>query len=270
MTSNMSVDAIHAQLDAMNKQDEAHIHITYAVGLSVEFLDVHVENSNGSLKTFVYHKPAAEPYVLPYSSDHPRHIHINIPYEALLSAARYCSDVYAFDKERLAIEMILLLNGYPPRFVKHHFDRFFRLNQVMEVFTELDAKQYKQLHQKLLYLPTRREKKFRRLSSDKSSEQLYANSDKHAITQWNKKILLLPHTFESGPLMEFKREFRKLWAKYYVYKGSIVKDVRLMITTLSNPSLNDLLVRKKPSQSLLTKMESLSSPEQDNVHDQEL
>ena len=81
---------------------------------------------------------------------------------------------------------------------------------------------------------------------------------------------MLPHTFESGPLMEFKREFRKLWAKYYVYKGSVVKDVRLMITTLSNPSLNDLLVRKKPSRSLLTKMESLSSPEQDDGHDQEL
>jgi hypothetical protein len=98
-------------------------------------------------------KPAAEPYVLPFSSDHPRCIHINIPYEALLHAARYCSDVFAFDKERLNIEMILLLNGYPPRFFQRHFDQFFRLNQATHVFIELDAKQYAKLHHKLSYLP---------------------------------------------------------------------------------------------------------------------
>ena len=39
---------------------------------------------------------------------------------------------------------------------------------------------------------------------------------------------MLPHTFESGPLLEFKREFRKLWTQYYIYKGSLMKDVRLM------------------------------------------
>ena len=36
-----------------------------------------------------------------------------------------------------------------------------------------------------------------------------------------------------------------------------MKDVRLTFTTLSKPSLNDLLVHKKPSRSLLTKMETL-------------
>jgi hypothetical protein len=268
MTSNISVDAIHAQLDWMNKKDAKHIQITYSVGLSAEFLDVHIENCHGSLKTSVFHKPAAEPYVLPYSSDHPRHIHINIPYEALLRAARYCSDVYAFDKERLDIEMILLLNGYPPQFLKRHFNRFFRLNQAMQVSTELDVKQYEKLHQKLLYLPTRREKKMRYQSifdgggGKDSSDQLYRNNNDDKLGKkqlWNKKILLLPHTFESGPLLNFKREFRQLWTKFYVYKGSVMKDVRLMITTLTNPSLNDLLVRKKPSRSLLSKMETANT-----------
>jgi hypothetical protein len=75
MTSNMSVDEIHAKLDWMNKKDEKHIHITYSVGFKVEFLDVNVENCNGSLTTSVFHKPAAEPYVLPFESDHPRHIY---------------------------------------------------------------------------------------------------------------------------------------------------------------------------------------------------
>ena len=67
MTSNMSVDAIPTQLDWMNEKDEQHIRITSVVGVSVEFLDVHVENSNGALMRSVFHKPAAELYVLPYS-----------------------------------------------------------------------------------------------------------------------------------------------------------------------------------------------------------
>ncbi|CAF0939119.1 unnamed protein product [Didymodactylos carnosus] len=100
MTSNMSISEIHRQLDWMNQKDEEHIRITYTVGSAADFLDVHIENHVGQLKTSVYRKPAAEPYVLSYASDHPRHVHANIPYEALLRAARLCSDVYAFDQER--------------------------------------------------------------------------------------------------------------------------------------------------------------------------
>ena len=157
--------------------------------------------------------------------------------------------------------MILLLNGYPPKFIKDHFKRFFRLNKVMSVFTLLDATQYEILHQKLLHLPTRREKKCLRTRMNNEDiggggERLNEKNDPDAKKQWNRKILMLPYTFEDGPLLEFKHEFRKLWAKHYVYRGSLMKDVRLMITALSNPSLNDLLVHKKPSRSLLSKMES--------------
>ena len=240
MTSNMPLDVIHAQLKWMNDKDAEHIRITHAVGFAVEFLDVHVENKNGSLTTSVYHKPAAEPYVLPYSSDHPRHVHVNIPYEALLRAARLCSQVNAFDEERLAIEMVLLINGYPPRFIQRHFERFFRLNQATSVWTTLDVEQYEMLHRKLLYLPTRREKN---------------RSTKPVDKPWSKKILIIPHTFESGPSMDFKRDFRQLWTKYYGYTGSAMKDVHLLLTSLSNASLNDTLVHKKPSRSLLKKLE---------------
>jgi hypothetical protein len=109
MTSNMPIDTIHVQLDLMNKKDsEKHIQITYSVGLTAEFLDVYIENDHGLLRTSVFHKPAAEPYILPFSSDHPRHIHINIPYDAL-----------------------------SPEFLQHHFNRFFQLNQAVQVLTEL-------------------------------------------------------------------------------------------------------------------------------------
>ena len=260
MTSNKAVDVIHDQLDWMNKKDEQHIRITYAVGLSVEFLDVHVENVNGALVTSVFHKPAAEPYVLPYSSDHPRHVHVNIPYEALLRAARLCSNVYAFDRERLGIEMVLLLNGYPPMFIQRHFERFFRINQATIVRTEINSQQYDKLHKTLLYLPTRREKRCQRNSG--ANEEINHRAVKKP---WNKNIMRVSHTFERGPLLDFKREFRCLWKKYYVYKGSTMKEVYPVFTSLTNPSLNDLLVKKKPARSTFTKMEALSSSSADKV-----
>jgi hypothetical protein len=196
---------------------------------------------------------------------------IKIPYEALLRAARYCSDVYTFDKERLNIEMILLVNGYPPQFLQHHFNRSFQLNQAVQVSTELDEQQYQQLHQKLLCLPTRREKKYQRIADNElHTEKLYDIEDQLDKKAWNKKILFLSHIFESGPLLNFKGEFRELWIKSYVYPGSAMKDVRLMMTTLSNPSLNDLLVRKKSSRLLLSKMETSAIAKQEDKREQEL
>ena len=255
MTSNMSVDELRAKLDWMNGKDREHIQITCTVGFSAEFLDVHIENRHGQLHTSVFHKPAAEPYVLPYASDHPRHVHMSIPYEALLRAVRLCSDVHTFDNERLYIEVMLLINGYPPRFLRRHFDRFFRLNQADQVLTKLDAQQYGKLHEKLLHLPTQRERARRqRTAVDDHDTRMHHRQIESERKAWNKSILIVPYTYESGPITNFKNEFRKLWTKFYAYKTSVVKNVRLMITTFSNPSLNDLLVRKKPPRSLLTAM----------------
>jgi hypothetical protein len=49
-----------------------------------------------------------------------------------------------------------------------------------------------------------------------------------------------------------------------------MKDVRLMMIKLSNPSLNDLLVHKKSSRLLLTKMETSPIAKQEDKHEQEL
>jgi hypothetical protein len=95
----------------------------------------------------------------PSRSDHPNHMHRNIPYAALVRAARLCSHVEDFNSERIRINMSLLLNDYPPDFMTKHFQRFFQLNNSMSVLEQLDAEVYQQLHEKFLYQPTRREKK---------------------------------------------------------------------------------------------------------------
>ena len=110
---------------------DPNIRISYTIASVVDFLDVTISNDHGQLTTSLFHKSAAEPYVLPFTSDHPRHVHRNIPYAALLRAARICSNVRDFDLERVRIDMALLLNEYPPAFVSKYFNRFFELNNAL-------------------------------------------------------------------------------------------------------------------------------------------
>jgi len=88
-----------------------NIKLVRQIGTSVSFLDLFIENKNGVLTTSVYHKEAAEPYIVPLTSDHPRHIFRNIIETALNRAVRYSSTLSAFHQERRSIKLMLLYNG---------------------------------------------------------------------------------------------------------------------------------------------------------------
>ncbi|CAF4244878.1 unnamed protein product, partial [Rotaria magnacalcarata] len=77
MTWNKSENELRNLLDTANSW-YPNIKLEYKVSKSLPFLDVLLTNSNGILLTSVYHKPAAEPYVVPFSSDHPRHVFNNV------------------------------------------------------------------------------------------------------------------------------------------------------------------------------------------------
>ena len=233
MTTN-SLNQINIQLNRARKKDE-NIQITVSLGTTIEFLDVLVTNDQGQLKTSVYHKPAAEPYILPYLSEHPRHVHYNTIRGALFRAARLCSHVEAFDAERLRIEMTLLLNGYPLKCVTRHFRKFFEQQNAMLLLEELDATAYQLLHKKLLDQPSQRE---RRQQNSKS-------------TTAARSTITVHFTFESGPMLKFGQELRHLWEKYYIYPGSLMNNARLQIGTRSNKSLCQLFVKKKPPKEML-------------------
>ena len=239
MTTN-SLDQINAELDKIAKQDE-NIRITRSMGTTLEFLDVLVTNEHGQFKTSVFHKPAAEPYILPYSSEHPRHMHCNTIKGALFRAARLCSNVQDFDEERLRIELTLLLNGYPLKFVTYHLKKFSQQHNFMLVSEPLDEVVYQLFHRKLLALPSRRQ----RLKNEALKEQ--ENKSKNS----NNSTITVHYTFESGPMLQFKRELRRLWNEYYLYPGSLMNNVRLQIGTRSNKSLCQLFVKKKPPKSML-------------------
>ncbi|CAF4678035.1 unnamed protein product, partial [Rotaria socialis] len=123
MTTNMNIDEITTLLDKVQHKDP-NIKITPTTAETVHFLDVAIMNDNGHLRTFIYHKPSADPYYLPYTSDHPHRIHRNIPYIGLLRAARFCSNLHDFHLERIRIELTLLLNNYAPKVVSNQFHRF--------------------------------------------------------------------------------------------------------------------------------------------------
>ena len=167
MTCNESIDTMHELLHREDSED-VNIRIDYHIHESVEFLDVLIENDHGQLKTSVFRKPVAEPYILPYISDHPHHTHSNTIDTALLRAIRLCSNVETFHDERLNVEIALLLNGYPPKFVNHHLKQFFRDHNALSIYTKFDNESYQKLHEKLLSQSIQNNNKF--LSSDKEYE----------------------------------------------------------------------------------------------------
>ena len=88
-----------------------NIKLVRQIGRSVSFLDASIENNNGTLATSVFHKEAAEPYIVPFKTDHPRHIFKNIIDTALVRAIRYSSTLSSFKQERRSIKLTLLYNG---------------------------------------------------------------------------------------------------------------------------------------------------------------
>jgi hypothetical protein len=237
MSTNLSKEEIPKELKKTTNKD-SNINITTTISQSLNYLDVSIENIHGHLKTSVYHKSASKPYILPYESDHPLHIHANIPYAALVRAARLCSTVEDFDMEHLSTEMILLVNGYPPNLIEYYLKNCFTKHNAMNVWTDLNNETYQQLHQKLLYKPTRRE-------NERNVTDNYQTKITKKKKYEHKDQIYLHYTFESEPLLNFKKEYRRIWNKYYVYPGSRFRNTRLVLSTILNRTLESFLIHKK-------------------------
>ncbi|CAF4502870.1 unnamed protein product, partial [Rotaria socialis] len=94
-----------------------NIKLVRQIGRSVPFLDVLIQNSNGVLKTSVYHKEAAEPYVVPFGSDYPGHVFRNTVDTAITRAVRYSTALSEFEEKIRQIKLMFLYNGYPSRHI---------------------------------------------------------------------------------------------------------------------------------------------------------
>ena len=209
MITNQDINEVEKQLQMASKKDK-NIQINYEINTSVNFLDITISNKNGCLKTTIYHKPTTEPYILPFTSDHPRRIHRNIPYAALLRAARLCLHVDDFNLERIRIGMSLLLNEYPSNFISQQFNRFFQLNHAMPVIDQLNETVYHHLHQTLSQQPTQREKQLQNMMQDPVKTPWVLQTK-----LWDKEVIHPCYLFDSGLTIDLPRELYTWWKTYY-------------------------------------------------------
>ncbi|CAF4117108.1 unnamed protein product [Adineta steineri] len=245
MTTNQSLDDIQTELEKAQHKD-VNIEIECTIASTVNYLDVTITNEEGQLKTTVYHKPTAEPYYLPYRSDHPHKYHRNIPFSALTRAARLCSNVHDFNLEHLRIEMSLLLGQYPLKMITNEFLRFFQMNKAMPVFQQLNQQAYQELHQQLLNRTTQKETK----SNDRMKDPVKYPAILHK-KPWDRNKIFLRYPYESGPLATFPKEFNSWWTKYYLFQGSHLRHIKLQLIPKTNSTLAHTLIRKKPPNKML-------------------
>ncbi len=111
LTSNKSIQSLRQMLEDA-KHYHPNIKFNYEIGFCVSFLDLQIKNQEGILVTSVHHKKAAEPYLVPFESDHPWRVFENIIQGALSRAIRYSSTMTEFNHERRKIKLMLLYNRY--------------------------------------------------------------------------------------------------------------------------------------------------------------
>ncbi|CAF1607072.1 unnamed protein product [Rotaria magnacalcarata] len=60
---------------------------------------------------------AAEPYVVPFGSDHPSHVFRNTVDTAITRAIRYSTTLSQVEEEIRQMKLMFLYNGYLPRYI---------------------------------------------------------------------------------------------------------------------------------------------------------
>ncbi|CAF2661472.1 unnamed protein product [Rotaria sp. Silwood2] len=137
------------QIDRWSYFDE-NIKLSENIGITADFLDLHIENRDGKLLTTVYQKPSYEPYYLPFNSIHPLHMKKNIIFTLLLRALRYCSTFQEYLNERERLRVALLLNKYPNKFID---EQFIYILEKLNIEHLLTFNNYAQHRQKIIDSP---------------------------------------------------------------------------------------------------------------------
>jgi hypothetical protein len=253
-------------LDEANNS-HANIKLVRQISTSTSFLDVYIENKNGVLAASVYHKQAAEPYIVPFKSDHPRHVFANIIDNALMRAIRYSSTLSAFNQERRSIKLMLLYNGYfsfnllyvlyislfsyPPRYIHKRFMNFFKNQMTISYLLPIIATEqhYNFIRDHLLHKPTITENQIASRIS-KTIEPTAVNEMQNSLLQvlepsgpkLNSKLIL--HYKHEARLARYKTDFHDLWTS--IFKQTEVLNTKVIIGNKIHPNIAKTLVRKRP------------------------
>ncbi|CAF4880870.1 unnamed protein product [Rotaria socialis] len=205
------------------------------------------KNSNGALKTSVYHKEAAEPYVVPFGSDHPDHVFRNTVDTAITRTVRYSTTLSQFEEEIRQIKLMFLYNGSPPRHIDWRLTKLF--SKYLSKHFILPMLQYSgdfgYLRHQLLRTPTHAE-------YDKTADNLIIYNqtrDKNIQNQVMKPVhnnelttrkRLIIHQRHEKRLGHSHRHIRELWSSTF-HQTEIMNTV-LIIGTYLNHNLKQELM----------------------------
>ncbi|CAF4506826.1 unnamed protein product [Rotaria socialis] len=267
-----------AKIEAVIKKANAfhpNIKLEANIGSCVSFLDLLINNKNGVLFTSVYHKPAAEPCVVPFISDHPRHVFSNIIQAALLRAVRYSSTLDIFEKERRSIRLMLLYNGYPSRYIDTHFRKFFGRSMSKSSMIPFigNENQFLVMRNTLLPKLTVKEREIQhRIAAVPFNDETDNRNTKEktaritTISKTNKpnkftNTLFLHYTHEQR-LHTLKRDIHKIYSE--IFHDTIATDIRLIVGHRNHRNTRHELVQKRPHPTMLkpTPLPNIKPPDE--------
>lgn len=225
--SNVHVDILKGLVNYWNRLDN-NIVLSESIRHTAEYLYVKLENRGGILLSEVFHKPAHEPYFLPFTSVHAKHIKKNIPFQALVRAIRYCSTYDAFKHEEANICISLLLNKYPIRFILKQFER------VSMTFRGAIPKKDNYLNIRRIFIDSATNKN-RNLGAKKAKINFEMN--------------ILCHFSHCKGMDDFSTRFRELWDD--CFSDTTICNIKPIVGSKRLDNLQDYLVVKKPNKLLL-------------------
>ncbi|CAF3766206.1 unnamed protein product [Rotaria socialis] len=259
MTWNKSEEELRILLDDANTWNP-NIKLDYKINKSLPFLDLLLTNNNGTLATSAYHKPAAEPYITPFTSDHPRHVFANIIKTSLERATRYSSTFEEFNNERRDVKLMLLYNGYPSTFIENEFTKYFYEYKSTSPFLQYidQEKNYIQMRQKLLGQPTFRQSQVALSAAQANKDndlgenpinqpEKYQDKTEKKISNFGEKIFI--HYTHERRFHSCQRDMHKIYED--VFQQTPAMDTHLIVSNRNRRDIQHELIRKRPDKKLL-------------------
>jgi len=220
----------------------------------------------------------AEPALLSFLSDHPRHVFRNVIQTSLTRAIRYSSTFESFNIEQRLIRLKLLYNGYPSIYINKQFQQFY-LKYIPSSSSPIlplihDEKQFVLLRQILHAEPTPKQTQVDKSAAtvDIMSTQDHNSHNVQGIvrripaasataTTVSTKLItiksnaekfnntLFIHCTHEGRLKDLKRRIHEIHESYV--KDTQYGHMRLVVGHHNNPNMDFELTRKRPSLLLL-------------------
>ncbi len=91
--------------------------------ISVPFLDLNINLDNGRIWTDLYCKPTDSHNYLHFTSAHPEHNKLSLPYSQYLRLKRICSRDEDFLRHSQMITFHFVRRGYPKKLLRKAFDK---------------------------------------------------------------------------------------------------------------------------------------------------